>query len=74
VLEDALRMPVVNPRALESAKEITQRVAREDSVDSARCPSRTVKKLRVVEVLKGNKTLPAPGMHDNIPPHRTGRP
>ena len=68
---DTLSMPMANLRALKSAKEITQRVAR---VDSARCPSRTAGRLRLVEVLKGNKTLPAPGMHDNIPPHRTGRP
>lgn len=71
---DTLSMPMANLRALKSAKEITQRVARVARVDSARCPSRTAGRLRLVEVLKGNKTLPAPGMHDNIPPHRTGRP
>jgi len=67
----ALRMPMANAHALESAKEFMQRVAK---VDAVQCPCCAPGRLRLVETLKGSRTLPAPGAPDNVPPHSTGPP
>ena len=68
---EALRMPMANPQALESAKEFMQRVAK---VDTAKCPCCARERLRLVETFKGSRTLPAPGARDNVSPHSTGPP
>ena len=68
---EALRMPMANPQALESATEFMQRVAK---VDTAQCPCCAPGRLRLVQTLKGSRTLPAAGAPDNVSPHSTGPP
>ena len=54
----ALQMPVINPRAVESARDFMMRVAK---VDVMLCPCCKTGRLRVIEVLMGNSRLSAPG-------------
>jgi len=54
----ALQMPVINPRAVESALDFMMRVAR---VDVMLCPCCKIGKLRVIETLTGNARLSLPG-------------
>jgi len=67
----ALCMPMANAHAWESAKEFIQRVAK---VDTAQCPCCAPGRLRLVETLKGSRTLPAAGAPGNVSPHSTGPP
>lgn len=53
----ALQMPVINPRAVESALDFMMRVAR---VDVMLCPCCKIGKLRVIETLTGNARLSLP--------------
>ena len=53
----ALLMPAVNLKAVESAKDFMVRVAK---MDVLLCPCCKVGRLRITEVLSGQKTLPAP--------------
>ena len=52
----ALAMPPQNPRAMESAADFMQRVAK---IDVLRCPSCRVGTLKVVEVVVGQPCLPS---------------
>ena len=54
----ALQMPVINPRAVESARDFMMRVAK---VDVMLCPCCKTGRLRVIDVLAGNRRLSAPG-------------
>ncbi len=53
----ALAMPPINPRAVESARDFMQRVAK---IDVLRCPDCRVGTLKVVEVVVGQPRLPDP--------------
>ena len=53
----ALQMPAVNSKAIESAQAFMMRVAR---IDVSACPCCRVGRLHVVAVLKGQTRLPAP--------------
>lgn len=53
----ALLMPALNPRAVESAADFMQRVAK---IDVLRCPHCRVGTLNVVEVVVGQSRLPSP--------------
>lgn len=68
---EALRMPAVNPQALESAQDFMQRVAK---VDVAQCPCCQTGRLRLVQSLQGCRTLPAPLAYDGSKPQSTGPP
>ncbi|MDP1595231.1 MAG: IS91 family transposase [Hydrogenophaga sp.] len=54
----ALQMPALNPRAVESARDFMMRVAK---VDVMVCPCCKTGRLRVIDVLAGNRRLSAPG-------------
>lgn len=54
----ALQMPAINFRAVESARDFMMRVAK---VDVMLCPCCKTGRLRVIEVLTGNRRLSAPG-------------
>lgn len=54
----ALQMPVINPRAVESARDFMMRVAK---VDVMLCPRCKTERLQVIEMLAGNRRLSAPG-------------
>ena len=54
----ALRMPALNPQALESAQAFMARVAR---IDVGMCPCCKLGRLQTVEVVAGAKQLPVPG-------------
>ena len=54
----ALQMPAVNPKAIESAQAFMQRVAR---IDVWVCPCCKLGRLHVAAVLMGQGRLPAPG-------------
>lgn len=54
----ALQMPAINFRAVESARDFMIRVAK---VDVMLCPCCKTGRLRVIEVLTGNRRLSAPG-------------
>lgn len=56
--KQALQMPVINPRAVESARDFMMRVAK---VDVMLCPCCKTGRLRVSEVLTGDGRLSAPG-------------
>lgn len=58
VARQALQMPVINPRAVESARDFMMRVAK---VDVMLCPRCKTGRLQVIEVLAGNRHLSAPG-------------
>ena len=62
---------IPNPVALELAQDFMRRVAR---VDLYQCPCCQLGRLRLVETLRGCKTLPAPGAHNAITPQCTGPP
>ena len=66
-----MQMPQANPVALESAQDFMRRVAQ---VDLHQCPCCQVGRLRLVETLRGRKTLPAPGVASAITPPSTGPP
>ncbi len=68
---EALRRPSANPLARQSAKEFLQRVAKVDATQCRCCPQG---RLRLVETLKGSKTLPAPGAGEDFKPLSTGPP
>jgi rRNA maturation protein Nop10 len=53
----ALSMPPLNPRAMESAADFMQRVAK---IDVRRCPDCGVGTLKAVEVVAGQPRLPSP--------------
>ena len=53
----ALAMPPLNPRAVESAADFMQRVAK---IDVLRCPACGVGTLKVAEVVAGQQRLPGP--------------
>ena len=53
----ALAMPPLNPRAVESAADFMQRVAK---IDVLRCPACRVGTLKVAEVVAGQPRLPSP--------------
>ena len=54
---EALQMPAINPRAIESAQAFMARVAR---IDVSLCPCCKAGRLHVVTVLQGQVRLPAP--------------
>lgn len=54
----ALQMPAINFRAVESARDFMMRVAK---VDVMLCPCCKTGRLQVIEVLTGNRRLSAPG-------------
>jgi hypothetical protein len=56
--QQALQMPVINPRAVESARDFMIRVAK---VDVMLCPCCKTGRLRVIEVVTGNSRLSALG-------------
>lgn len=58
VARQALQMPVINPRSVESARDFMMRVAK---VDVMLCPCCKTGKLRVIDVLTGSGHLSAPG-------------
>ena len=58
VARQALQMPAINPRAVESARDFMMRVAK---VDVMLCPCCKTGRLRVIEVVTGNSCLSAPG-------------
>ena len=58
VVRQALQMPAINPRAVESTRDFMMRVAK---VDVMLCPCCKTGRLRVIEVLAGNSRLSAPG-------------
>lgn len=66
-----MHMPQSNPLSLESAQDFMRRVAQ---VDLHQCPCCKLGRLRLVETLKGCKTLPALGTSAQIPPQSTGPP
>lgn len=66
-----MQMPQSNPVAQESAQDFLRRVAQ---VDLHQCPCCKLGRLRLVETLKGCKTLPAPGSQTAITQHSTGPP
>lgn len=68
---EQMQMPQANPVALEAAQEFMHRVAQ---VDLHQCPCCKVGRLRVVDTIKGCKTLAAPGMQAALTPHSTGPP
>ena len=73
---EALKLPASNPLALESAQNFMQRVA---NIDLAQCPGCKEGRLRLVEVCKGCKTLPAPEVlgtqnQGEVNPKATGPP
>ena len=53
----ALQMPAGNPKAIESASDFMARVAK---MDVLQCPCCKLGRLRITEVLAGQRTLPAP--------------
>jgi hypothetical protein len=66
-----MQMPQSNPVAQESAQDFLRRVAQ---VDLHQCPCCKLGRLRLVETIKGCKTLPQPGSQTAITPHSTGPP
>lgn len=60
-----LQMPEPNPRAMESARDFLQRVAR---IDALRCPCCKTGHMRCVQTLAGLRWLPQPGAV--APPNR----
>jgi len=66
-----MQMPQSNPLAQESAQDFMRRVAQ---VDLHQCPCCKLGRLRLVETLKGCKTLPALGTSAEITPQSTGPP
>jgi hypothetical protein len=66
-----MQMPQSNPVARESAQDFLRRVAQ---VDLHQCPCCKLGRLRLVETLKGCKTLALPGAQTAIAPPSTGPP
>ena len=66
-----MQMPQSNPVALELAQDFMRRVAQ---VDLYQRPCCQLGRLRLVETLRGCKTLPAPGAHNAITPQCTTPP
>jgi len=56
---EALAMPLANPRAMESARDFMQRVAK---IDVLRCPDCGIGTLKAVEVIVGQPRLPSPAL------------
>lgn len=66
-----LQMPQTSALALESAQDFMQRAAQ---VDLQQCPCCKHGKLRLMQTLKGCRTLPAPGTRSTITQQSTGPP
>ena len=66
-----MQMPQSNLVALESAQDFMHRVTQ---MDLHQCPCCQIGRMRLMETLKGCKTLPVPGAQTAIAPHSTGPP